>query len=79
MIINMKPIQVTIDDALLDRLDRDPEVAARGRSAVVRDAVAAYLAKRRGRAIADAYRKGYAGGSAADLAGWADEGAWPDE
>jgi metal-responsive CopG/Arc/MetJ family transcriptional regulator len=69
----MKPIQITVDEELLDRLDNDPEVAARGRSAVVREAVAAYLSTRRGRAIADAYRKGYAGGSAPDL------GAWPDE
>jgi predicted transcriptional regulator len=75
----MKPIQITVDDELLARLDKDPEVRERGRSAVVREAVAAYLAQRRGQAIADAYRQGYAGGSAPDLAGWAAEGAWPDE
>lgn len=75
----MKPIQITIDDGLLERLDRDPDVAARGRSAVIRDAVSAYLASRRGRAIAEAYREGYASGSPADLADWAGEGTWPDE
>ncbi|MEX2269966.1 MAG: CopG family transcriptional regulator [Vicinamibacterales bacterium] len=75
----MKPIQVTIDDALLDRLDNDSEVIARGRSAVVREALAAYLTTRHARAIAEAYKRGYAGGPDTELAGWADEGTWPDE
>jgi metal-responsive CopG/Arc/MetJ family transcriptional regulator len=75
----MKAIQLTIDEELLDRLDKDPEVAQRGRSAVVREAVAAYLARRRGRDIAEAYQRGYGGGAGGELRGWASEATWLDE
>jgi hypothetical protein len=68
-----------MDEELLRQLDSDPDVVARGRSAVVREAVAAYLTRRRGRAIAEAYRRGYGGGAPEDLTGWADEAAWPGE
>ena len=42
----MKSIGVTFDEPLLERLDRQPEVRERGRSAVLRTAVADYLAAR---------------------------------
>ena len=42
----MKPIQVTFDEALLERLDAHPAVRERGRSAVLREAAAAYLARK---------------------------------
>ena len=82
----MKPVQVTFDDALLDRLDRHPTVRARGRSAVLREAAAEYLTKRDAEEIDRRYRAGYgAGGAASDapgiddeLDGWAAEGAWPE-
>ena len=38
----MKAIQVTFDEALLERLDRHPEVRERGRSAVLREATVEY-------------------------------------
>jgi metal-responsive CopG/Arc/MetJ family transcriptional regulator len=74
----MKAIQVTFDDALLDRLDRDEEVRREGRSAVLRRAADLYLRQRRQRSIADAYRRAYGGGVDAELSGWSDEGSWPD-
>ena len=42
-IANMKPVQVTFDEALLERLDRHPAVRERGRSAVLREAAVEYL------------------------------------
>jgi metal-responsive CopG/Arc/MetJ family transcriptional regulator len=75
----MKAIQITVDDALLVRLDADPEVKKLGRSAVFRRAVDAYLRQRRRRDTADAYRRAYGGDvrGAEELEGWSDEGAWP--
>ena len=55
-----------------------PEVKQAGRSAVFRRAVEAYLRQRRKARIAEAYRRGYAGGSTVEeqFDGWAEEGAW---
>lgn len=75
----MKPIQLLIDEPLLRRLDRDPEVREVGRSEVLRRAANAYLRRSRGRRIAEAYARAYAesGGLGAEWSGWEDEGAWP--
>ena len=76
----MKAIQVTLDDALLARLDADDEVRRDGRSAVLRRAAEEYLRRRRKRSIADQYSKAY--GGAPDLGdgfgGWEGEGVLPD-
>ncbi len=79
MMMDMKAIQVTIDEALLERLDRDPAVRERGRSAVLREAAAAYLVRKEAEVISDRYRAGYGDRIEldAELDGWADEGAWP--
>ncbi len=75
----MKAIQITLDDALLSRLDRDEEVRRDGRSAVLRRAADQYLRHRRAGAIAAAYSRAYADGSGLDgeFAGWEKEGVWP--
>jgi metal-responsive CopG/Arc/MetJ family transcriptional regulator len=57
----MKAIQFTLDEALLKRVDADPEVKASGRSAFLRKAIEEYLKHRRERSIRDAYRRGYRG------------------
>lgn len=80
MMMDMKAIQVTFDEALLERLDRDPAVRERGRSAVLREAAAEYLVRREAEVIADRYRAGYGEGSAAmdtELDRWTGEGVWP--
>ena len=79
MLIPMKAIQITVDEALLQRLDRCQEVRSRGRSAVFREAVDAYLAKREAEEITQAYLAAYGPGTPPDeLEGWADEDVWPE-
>jgi metal-responsive CopG/Arc/MetJ family transcriptional regulator len=76
----MKALQITLDDALLARLDADDEVRREGRSAVLRRAADEYLRRRRKRTIAEQYAKAYRSGPGldAEFSGWEDEGAWPD-
>jgi len=77
----MKAIQVLFDETLLQRLDSDEDVKKLGRSAVLRRAAAEYLKRARNRRITEKYRRAYANGTDADseYAGWAAEGAWPEE
>jgi metal-responsive CopG/Arc/MetJ family transcriptional regulator len=77
----MKSIQVTFDEDLLRKLDRDEEVIRDGRSAVLRRAAAEYLRRKRRATIAEAYRRAYAkdAGLGDDFAGWENQGVWPDE
>jgi metal-responsive CopG/Arc/MetJ family transcriptional regulator len=77
--MNMKAVQITMDEALIDALDRDPQVAERGRSAVVREAVKVYLARRRDETIASAYRRGYKENPATEFDDWAAQGVWPEK
>lgn len=46
-----RPIQISMDEALLERIDRDPEVAQRGRSWFLRAAATFYLAAKERRDI----------------------------
>ncbi len=80
MIAHMKAIQVTLDEALLARLDADEEVRRNGRSAVIRRATNEYLRRRRKRAIAEQYARAYGArpGLDEEFNGWEDEGAWPE-
>ena len=77
---SMRAIQVTFDEALLERLDRHPTVRERGRSAVLREAAVEYLRRRDADDVARRYRAGYQETSALDdeLGGWSGEGAWPE-
>ena len=76
-----RPIQVSIDEALLERIDRDPEVARRGRSAFLRAAATFYLAAREKReidlSITAAYRD-QAAVMADEVAEFMDLEEWPE-
>ena len=62
------------------KLGADPEVQKKGRSAVLRRAVEDYLCRRRRFAISKSYRQAYGADKGdPELAGWEDEGVWPDE
>jgi metal-responsive CopG/Arc/MetJ family transcriptional regulator len=75
----MKSIQVLFDERLLQQLDADDEVKRDGRSAVLRRAAETYLRTRRAQATRNAYERAYGkSGGAPDLAGWSDEGVWPE-
>lgn len=69
-----------MDERLLSQLDADVEVRRVGRSAVLRRAAAEYLDRRRARQVSEGYARAYGSGSAVadELAGWEDEGAWPE-
>lgn len=77
----MKAIQVTFDEALLARLDRHALVRERSRSAVLREATAAFLKRKEAEEIDRKYREGYANAAELDreLKEWAAQGVWPEE
>ena len=79
--IHMKPVQIMLGEALLEALDATSEVSREGRSAVVRRAVAEYLARRRDEETRERYRQAYAGegGLGSEFAGWEEQGTWPEE
>jgi hypothetical protein len=81
ILINMKAIQFTVDEDLLRRMDADPEVKAKGRSAFLRRAIAEYLQRKREAAIREAYRRGYGGDPPADgeFDVAPERWVWPDE
>jgi metal-responsive CopG/Arc/MetJ family transcriptional regulator len=56
-----RPVQISLDEKLLRRIDRDPETRQRGRSAFIRSAVELYLKARERREVDAAIAKGYAG------------------
>lgn len=77
----MKAVQFTIDEDLLRRIDRLPEVREHGRSAFLRRAAEASLKERRKREIRDAYRRGYGDKPVTDeeFGLPPNARAWPDE
>ena len=75
-----KPVQISVDLELLKRIDADPEVREKGRSAFVRSAVTSYLAAKRRRAIDLAIGSAYgkaARALEAEVEGLVDAQAWP--
>ena len=68
------------DQELLRRLADCEEVRERGRSEVVRRAVAEYLKRREKLSIARRYKEAYSNTTSLDdeLEGWTGEGAWPE-
>lgn len=77
-----KPVQISIDTALLRRIDADPEAREKGRSAFVRSAVELYLTAKERQEIESRLRRAYTGqadallGEIEDLIG---DQAWPSD
>ncbi len=75
-----RPVQISIDAKLLERIDRDPQTKKHGRSAFIRDAVELYLAAKRRRDTDQQIREAYRGASdelLAEAEEWLEEQAWP--
>lgn len=56
-----RPVQLSIDEDLLQRVDADPEARSRGRSAFVRSAIRLYLEAKRRRSVDEAILRAYDG------------------
>ncbi len=77
--MGMQTIRVTFGEELLEQLDQRPEVRERGRSAVLREITARYLAEKRSEDIAREYREGYTKYPQTDEdLEWASIQAWGD-
>ena len=77
-----KPVQISIDETLLRRIDANPEAKRLGRSAFVRHAVELYLRANRKLATDAAIRRAYSGHDAAlerEIEALMEAQAWPDE
>jgi len=77
-----KPVQVSIDQELLERIDRDPEVQHRGRSAFIRSAVELYLHAKERRSTDEQIEQAYRGQSDImidEVAELVRDQAWPED
>ena len=78
--IHMKPIQVTFDEDLLTKFDELSEVRERGRSAVLRQAAADYLARKTAEEIDRQYAEGYGRLPQTDEElDWGESRVWPED
>ena len=76
----MKAIRVTFDEDLLERLDELAEVRERGRSAVLREATANYLAQKAAEEIDRQYAEGYGRLPQTDEElDWGESRVWPED
>jgi metal-responsive CopG/Arc/MetJ family transcriptional regulator len=60
-IMPARPVQISLDRELLQRIDRDPQTKKDGRSAFIRSAVELYLQAKRRREIDVQIRRAYQG------------------
>ena len=77
-----KPVQISLDERLLRKIDRDPETRRRGRSAFIRSAVDLYFKATERQAMDEQLRRAYEGRSdelLAEIETLTRKQAWPDE
>ena len=77
-----RPVQISLDEELLRRVDRDPEARRGGRSKLIASALRLYLEARRRRDVDDAIRKAYRGHDLVmlrEVEHLMGRQAWPDE
>jgi metal-responsive CopG/Arc/MetJ family transcriptional regulator len=77
----MKTVQMTLDEALVSRVDRVRKRLSLSRSAFTRDALREYLARHTIAELEQLHREGYERqpASAEEFGGWENEQAWGDE
>ena len=77
-----KPVQISIDEELLRRVDAQPETREHGRSAFVRSAIESDLRSRKRREIDEAISRAFRADADAmldEVDGVLDAQAWPDD
>lgn len=77
-----KPVHVSIDVDLLQRIDADRETREKGRSAFIRSAASSYLREKRRREIDSTIGAVYAGAAdamGAEVSGLLAAQTWPDD
>ncbi|MBV8202088.1 MAG: ribbon-helix-helix protein, CopG family [Acidobacteria bacterium] len=77
-----RPVQISVDEQLLQRIDEDPEVQEKGRSAFIRSAVECYLSAKARRQIEARLERAYAGQAdvmLAEVEDLLDGQRWPSE
>lgn len=78
--IVMKTVQMTLDESLVEQVDRAAQTQGTTRSAFTRDALRAALADLRERELEQRHRAGYERlpVQPGELGDWEAEQAWPD-
>lgn len=77
-----RPVQISMDPDLLERIDSDPEARERGRSAFVCSAVELYLAARQRQRIEAKIQRAYGGHARAledEVVDLMSAQAWPED
>lgn len=76
----MKTVQMTLDEALVEEVDRAAQALGTTRSAFTRDALRDALVRMRERAMEEKHRAGYARHPVreGEFSGWEDEQVWVD-
>lgn len=77
-----RSVQISIDEELLEEIDRRPETRRKGRSAVIRRALRLYLELSRRREIDAEYARAYGGDAdrvLEEFAGLIGAQAWPED
>ncbi len=81
-IMSMQAIQVSMGQDLLKRIDREPEVQERGRSAFIRSAIQLYLKAKKRHEIDDELSRAYEGCADKmldEVADFVGTQAWPED
>jgi metal-responsive CopG/Arc/MetJ family transcriptional regulator len=77
-----KPVQISLEVALLKRVDRDPETRKLGRSAFIQSAIQLYLRVKERQDVDESIRKAYASSAddmLSELEGLIEAQAWPEK
>jgi metal-responsive CopG/Arc/MetJ family transcriptional regulator len=76
----VKTVQLTLDEPLVDQVDKAVKELGTSRSAFTREALRAALARRQVQELENQHRKGYEANPVdpTDIEDWEEEQVWPD-